>query len=286
MSANESVAPERDDTGSSFARLWRGNELLPDITRRLTKSATIALLLSPIGIIFLAVIRLLMVCNYNVATALAIASSGGYVNTLFGTVLPMVPILLPYLALGLLILGRVIPGILALAATLLISPAAVGRSSLLRFLRRAVHDLTSSGWLIPILIVASLALLLLLIQLVGRGWTIFSRSLATIGCILLVPIVFVLYPFPSSNSYYAHLIRQPWLPAETITLKSGSVLTGYIVSDNEDWTTVLNDSNRMIYYYRPTQIIGRQVCQSAAVPTKPPIISLITTSLAGLPSCG
>src|SRR5437879_6278988 len=103
MSAAEAAAPARDDADSSFVRPWRGYDLIPDITGRLSKSATIALLLSPAGIILIAVIRLLIISNYNVTTALAIASTGGYINTLFGTVLPMVPVLLPYLALVLLL---------------------------------------------------------------------------------------------------------------------------------------------------------------------------------------
>lgn len=30
-----------------------------------------------------------------------------------------------------------------------------------------------------------------------------------------------LYPFPLSNGFYTGLIKQPWLPAEAITLTSG-----------------------------------------------------------------
>ena len=261
-------------TVESPGRPWRVNELLPDLTRRLSRSATIALLLSPVGIILFAVMRLLIICNYHIATALAVASSGGYVNTLLGTVLPMVPVLLPYLALMLLFFNRVILGALAAVATLLISPTAVNKSVLLEFVRRHWRDVTS-GWLsIPIGILAVIVTLLLLAQLTSFGLSRFSRSLATVSCILLVPVVLLLYPPPSGNSYYAHLIRQPWLPAEFITLSSGVSVTGYIISEDQDWVTVLTNENRQVYYYHSDQIAKRAVCQSEKTPAESPLISL------------
>ncbi len=229
---------------------------------------------------------MLIISNYNVTTALAIASTGGYVNTLFGTVLPMVPVLLPYLALVLLLFNRLILGALAVVATVLISPVAVSHSSIVAYFRHAADEIASSGWAVAIAVLAGLALLLMLSQLFSRGWTIFARSLGTIACILLVPVAFLLYPLPSSNSYYAHLVRQPWLPSETITLRSGATLTGYILSDDQDWTTVLNDSDRRIYYYRPEQMTGRQVCQPAGLSSKSPLVSLVTSTGPDLPTCG
>jgi hypothetical protein len=92
--------------------LWQANEQFPDLTRRISRSATIALLLSPAGLLLVSVIRLLLIADYNTTTALAIASSGGYVNTLFGSVMPIIPLLLPYIAMVLLFSGRVILGLL------------------------------------------------------------------------------------------------------------------------------------------------------------------------------
>lgn len=96
----------------SPGRPWTVNELLPDVTHFLSRSTTIALLLSPVGLILIAVMRLSVICNYNIATALAVASSGGYVSTLLGTVLPIVPVLLPYLALALLFFNRALLGVI------------------------------------------------------------------------------------------------------------------------------------------------------------------------------
>ena len=66
------------------------------------RSATLAVIVSPIGLIVISVIRLLIVADYNPDTALAIVSSGGYVDTLLGTIIPLVPIFAPYPALVLL----------------------------------------------------------------------------------------------------------------------------------------------------------------------------------------
>ena len=76
------------------------------VIRRIGRSATLALLLSPVGLLLISATRLLIVSYYNPATALAILSSGGYINTLLGTIMPMVPIFMPYLALVLLFFNR------------------------------------------------------------------------------------------------------------------------------------------------------------------------------------
>jgi hypothetical protein len=81
--------------------------MLQAISDRLTRSATIALLLSPAGLLIIAAARLLIISDYNTATASAIVSSSGYVNTLLGTIIPLVPIIMPYLALILLFFNRV-----------------------------------------------------------------------------------------------------------------------------------------------------------------------------------
>lgn len=110
--------------------------------RRIRRSSTLALLLSPVGILFLAATRLLIVSDYNLNTALAILSSGGYVNTLLGTIIPLVPVIMPYLALLLLYLNRVVTSLLAFLVTALISPSALTRSGLLSVARHDLHMIT------------------------------------------------------------------------------------------------------------------------------------------------
>jgi hypothetical protein len=261
---------------------------VPDISRRLSRSTTIALLISPFGILFVAVVRLLIISDYNTTTALAIASSGGYVNTLLGSVIPMLPVLMPYLALVLLFFNRVILGVLSLAAAALTSPAAIRGEAFLSFLKESWYDVSRTRGGVGLLALASLVAFLLLILLLSRGLGLFSRSLATICCIILLPVVLRLYPLPDSNSYYAHLVRQPWLPTESIGLSSGASMVGYILSEDQDWVAVLNDRDRRIYYFHADQIEQRQVCQPSAVPVTLPLISLLPqpgSPDSGVPKC-
>ena len=83
---------------------------------------TVALVLSPVGLLLISVTRLLIVADYSTNTAVAIASTGGYVNTLLGTVIPLVPVFLPYLAIVLLLFRRFVLSGLTFGATLLVSP--------------------------------------------------------------------------------------------------------------------------------------------------------------------
>ena len=83
---------------------------------------TIALLASPIGLLVISATRLLVISNYNVTTATAIASSGGYINTVLGTLIPLVPLFLPYLALLFLLFRKFILSILTFIGAIFVSP--------------------------------------------------------------------------------------------------------------------------------------------------------------------
>ena len=99
----------------------------------------VALILSPVGLLLISVTRLLIVADYNTTTATAIASSGGYVNTLLGTVIPLVPIILPYLAIVLLIFRRFVLSTLTFGATLLVSPTRLAPLTALNSLKEDWH---------------------------------------------------------------------------------------------------------------------------------------------------
>lgn len=66
-----------NDAGQSLGRAWQPYRGAYDIPGRLRRSATLAVIVSPIGLIVISVIRLLIVADYNPDTALAIVSSGG-----------------------------------------------------------------------------------------------------------------------------------------------------------------------------------------------------------------
>ena len=278
------------DADRSPGRTWQPYRGVYDVPGRLSRSATIALIASPVGLLLFSVIRLLIVADYNPATALAIVSSGGYVDTLVGTIIPLVPIFAPYLALLLLFFNRVIPGLLMLLATAYMSPVLPSPT--------AVH-LATDDWsavihrnvlvLIGLGVLVIVFAVLLARELRGPGFGVTVRTLSTVACIALLPFVMRLYPFPLSNEFYTGLIKQPWLPAETITLTSGEAFTGYVLSDNGTWVVVLRDSTRTITYYRSLRVASQQICQITPQPPRQPLKPLFPAHLnapTSTPACG
>lgn len=260
--------------------------------RRIRRSSTLALLLSPVGVLLLAATRLLIVSNYNLNTALGILSSSGYVNTLLGTVIPLVPVIMPYLALLLLLLNRVIASLLAFLAAILISPSAVPRSEVLSIAR---HDwqvimMSITGWRATVIIlVAIISAVLLAIELVGPNPERAIGTVLAVAVIALLPLIVELYPVPGTSkfyeSFYVKLISQPWLPAETITLTTRRVVVGYALGSDGTWLEVLQADNRTIVYYRTSQISDRFICQIGQIATARPLITLISAQ-AETPECG
>ena len=82
----------------------------------------IALIAAPIGVLVISAARLIIVANFNTTTAVTIASSGGFFNTLLGTVIPLVPVFMPYFALLLLLTRYFLLSILAFAFAAFITP--------------------------------------------------------------------------------------------------------------------------------------------------------------------
>jgi hypothetical protein len=286
MTGDGSAGDSRRNAGQSGLRSWQET-----IGQRLSRSATIALLLSPVGLLIISVTRLLIVSDYNPATALAVASSGGYADTLLGTVIPLIPIILPYLALIFLFFNRVILAILAFVATVFVSPVAVGRPAARGVVDRDWHFILHAPVLIIIImmVLALLVVFLLVVELLGLGFNIFMRTLATIACIAVIPLVSQLYSCSLAQNYYTELIREPWLPAETITLASGQSFTGYVLSDDGDWLVALRNNNRAVYYYPGADVAKRQICQLSPARQKQPLITLPPAQEnkpASTPRCG
>jgi hypothetical protein len=269
------------DGGSAQAsgQAWQGDRLLQAVADRLSRSATIALLVSPIGLLFVSAARLLIISDYNPATASAIVSSGGYVDALLGTVLPLIPLVLPYLALLLLFFNRVILGLLALLATALVSPTTPAAEKLV--------DMNWGNVNSTVFVLIGLALAFaLLVTLVGAGFGIMMRIMAAALCVALIPTFAQLYPLPATNSYYTQLLRQPWLPAETFTLSTGQRFTGYALADDGTWIEILNNASRTIAYYQASEITDRQICELRPVQATQPLITLSSARTgASTPTC-
>ncbi|MGP8001372.1 MAG: hypothetical protein ACLPKI_29210 [Streptosporangiaceae bacterium] len=270
-----------DDAGQSLGRAWQPYRGVYDVPGRLRRSATLALIVSPVGLIVISVIRLLIVADYNPVTASAIVSSGGYVDTLLGTIIPLVPIFAPYVALVLLFFNRVIPAILMLLATAFMAPVVPARATALALAGQDWHVVTHRPHAV-LVVLGGLALAfggLLVLELMGLGFAVMARTVATVACIVLIPFTARLYPFPLSNQFYSGLIKRPWLPAEAITLTSGQRFTGYVLSDNGTWLVVLADSTRTIHYYRSAQVAAQQICQIELRPRTQPLIPLYPADL-------
>jgi hypothetical protein len=254
--------------------------------RRIRRTSTVALILSPVGVLLVAATRVLIVSDYNLSTALAILSSSGYVNTLVGSVIPLVPILMPYIALVLLYFDRVVAALLAFAATLLISPATVAGTSAISLLGRDWALMTGgSGIRHAVLIILAIPLSgLLLIEIVGFRMTTVIKTVGTVGIIVTLPLIVRLYPIPVSNSFYENVLSQPWLPAETITLATHQVVTGYVLDSDDNWFEVLLSQDRTVAEYHTNKVISRTMCQTASAEAKRPLIPLVP-AVSRLPAC-
>jgi hypothetical protein len=284
MPSSDSATVGQDNTGRLSWRSWQDA-----IGRRLSRSATVALLLSPVGLILISVTRLLIVSDYNPVTASAIVSSGGYVDSLLGTVIPLVPLLLPYAALALLLFNRVILAIISLVAAALVSPVLSSSSAVEKLAGRDWHHITDAA-VIKLVLFGFLALvtfLLLMAVLIGLGFSMFSRSIGVIACIALIPFVSQVYSFPLSKSFYVGIIRQPWLPAEMIAFSSGQTIVGYVLSDGGSSLTFLKNDNRAVYYYPDSLVTKRQVCRIGPVRQLRPLVTIVpaATTPSSTPSC-
>jgi hypothetical protein len=249
------------------------------ILGRIRRSTPIALMLSPIGLLIVSAARLLIIANYNPATALAVLSSQSYVNALLGTIVPLVPLLMPYIALLFLVANRVILGLLALLGAALISPTPTSRSGVAHMLSAEWHSALGGGfWRHALLIgLAMTYAFFLLTELAGVGPASFAGSVGVVASIALLPLIVALYPVPIGNSAYVDLIRQPWLPAEAITQNSHQEFIGYVLSSDGYWLEVLTADDRTIKYYRVSEIRDREICQLSQTEQERPLITLTAT---------
>jgi len=253
---------------------------------------SVTLLLSPVGLLLISVTRLMIVADYNATTATTIASSGGYVNTILGTVIPLVPLFLPYLAILLLIFRRFILGFMTFGAALLISPT---RLAPLTALSRLVSDWDSTVSLVRhhLLVSAVVLVFIVVIDLMAFRHTLGRLSLVAftltlISVAFLLPYIIYVYPVPRTGNYYAEFMRQPWLSAERIEVNSGISVVGYTLTEDDNWTTFLNASTRRVEYYRTDAVVSRQVCQvnsDLLAAPQSPLLPLLHTKPAKLPPC-
>src|SRR5215831_4225079 len=143
---------------------------------------TIGLILSPVGLVLISAARLIVVSDYNTTTAVTIAASSGYLNTLLGSVIPLIPVFAPYVALILLLFKRFFLSIIAFVFAAFITPTPLTLSQLLIIAEADWHQLAglvSGEWLITIAVVLAIVAIL---------WN-YSRSLAEAVSIVAVAVV-------------------------------------------------------------------------------------------------
>ena len=99
------------------------------------------LLFSPVGLLLLSAARLIIISDFNTTTATTVASSGGYVNTLLGAVIPLVPIFIPYIALTLLLFRHFVLSIIAFIFAVYITPTTMSLPVVLSLVRAQEHNI-------------------------------------------------------------------------------------------------------------------------------------------------
>jgi hypothetical protein len=269
---------------SSHGNLMHTTGELTFMKWNLSRSTTIALLLSPVGILLISITRLLIISNYNAATASTIVSSGGYVNTLLGTLIPVVPLLMPYFALILLFSDLAGLAVLALVAAAFTSPSAMRKLDIVRTVKKDEHLYSNNGHFHIFLILAIAFLVAFALQFLGYDIRASVRTATLTTGLALIPFVFTLYPLPVQSDFYAQQLRQPWLPAESIALTSGQIIVGYVLSKSDGWFVILQADNRNVYYLPSRQVTTQEVCQLGPMSSERPVIDLFGAS-ALVPSC-
>jgi hypothetical protein len=321
-------------------------------------SKSIALLLSPFGLILIGATRLFIIADYNTTTAVTIASSGGYVSTLLGSVIPLLPVFMPYVALTLLLFRQFFLSIVAFVFAAFITPTPLTLPVALPIVKTEVRQIFSQSLgnaLVPALILVLILVILvtytnnllemlsafvivlaafvllfvawnahltspLSLSLAGNGehriialWfenpliavliaalpfifvSIYNNSalvlasvMAIVATIVFIPYMYNIFPVPQHQNYYAQVIHELWLPSEVITLNSGYIYYGYVLSADTDWFTVLLLNSRTIVYLRTGEVARRAVCQAGRQDHPypyPPLVRIFYTPPPHIPSC-
>lgn len=151
---------------------------------------SIALILSPVGLLLLSAARLIIVANYNSTTAVTIASSGGYINAFLGSVIPLIPVFAPYFALVLLLFRRFLLSLIVFVFAAFITPTPVSLGE--------VTSLAGADWqrlvqLVPHSEAAIfLEIIVISVAVIGPMWA-HHRELAEVaGAVILATIAIAL----------------------------------------------------------------------------------------------
>jgi len=319
-------------------------------------SKSIALLLSPLGLILIGATRLFIIADYNTTTAVTIASSGGYVSTLLGSVTPLVPVFMPYVALVFLLFRQFFLSIVAFVFAAFITPTPLTLPVVLPIVKTEVRlSQTSGGPVVPAFIVVLILVVLMAytnnlleilsgfvivlaafvllfvawnahlsspvsLSLAGNGehriialWfenpviavliavlpfifisiynnsaLVLASAMAIFATVVFIPYMYNIFPLPHHQNYYAEVMHELWLPSEAITLNSGYIYYGYVLSADIDWSTVLLLNSRTIVYLHTGEVARRAVCRAGQQDQpnpNPPLVRIFYSTPPYIPSC-
>jgi hypothetical protein len=167
----------------------------------------LALILSPLGVLLLSAVRLIIVADYNTTTAVTIASSSGYVNALLGSIIPLVPVFAPYIALLLLLFRQYLLSIIAFIITAFITPAPIRLSDMLPLAKANLHLLFGNYPFASHIAARQIAAFIVLALIIAAFW-VYHRSLGeAVGIVLVMAIAAaLLLARPSENPSAPHTL--------------------------------------------------------------------------------
>lgn len=264
------------------------------VSGRLAHSLTVlaqTVTLSAVLITVVTVARLLIVSNYQVPTASAVAQTLGPVPTLTGSILPIFGAVLPLCAMLLVALTAVAPFLLGLGstarlmfaatltalATMTVTPTAVTMEEAIRNLQATgsvVLTVVSWGDYLPVGLAAAVIFIVGLVRSETVAGFSFVRYLVLTVIGTTVVSVFALvaydaYPPAIRIGDIPQALGRMWLPAERIAVTNRQVRVGYVLSSTEVWTTVLWEDDRTIGLLPSDQVAARSVCRLGPVDELP-----------------
>jgi hypothetical protein len=266
-----------------------GDRRLPTPTTRKQWNLR-ALVASPIVILIFMGTRLLIVSNYDTNTAVTILNQGGIWATFAGSALPMLPLLLPTIAVSLLIVRAYYASTIAFISSLLVAHTNKVTSG-----EQLVDDIEARLHLIEDSVIHIYRLDLLdtitqhkmltlavgiaaIFAFLGYEINIVSGTLSqetgarpvdrlmkagfvgtTVALGWAIASVIVPVP-PNDNGIWLRALHQMWYAPEKITFTNGSAITAYHIGLKNEWTILLTEHDRSIIFTKAEEIQQRQVC--------------------------
>jgi hypothetical protein len=253
--------------------------------------------ISSVIVAIISIARLLVVSNYQTPTAIALADSSGAVSTLTGTLVPLVPVFLPFATqlLALCTFVAVVSGselrlrlflatTIAFMATVLVAPA-----------KRSIQDLshqyfevarTVAIWVLVLLFLLSVVVIFIepraqMITFITGSTFIIMLVVITVAVPTLVAYSF---PLPSEMWHIPEILHRVWLPTERVGMKDGLQRVGYVLKMDGNWATILWDSDRSIGMVKTVDVMSRTICRIGP-PDGLPLISLQAAEIPRIEPC-